>query len=785
MLWLLLLLGSDLWVTVRTEDGRPLEKAEVRLEGPAYDARAWTDQEGVAKIAYPAPGQYRISVRREGYHPLAKLVALPAEVEFVLAAVDKPVQRLEVEGEPPAAETIAPESARQTPQRPATLREALPLIPGVARTVEGKLVISDAAEHRSTMLVNSLDATDPATGNFGATIPIDAVAAFTVHKNPFLAEYGRFTTGVVVVETQRGSDQWRWVLNDPTPELRIRSGRLRGIRGFTPRLSAGGPLKTGALYVWQSLEYVFKETPVRTRPFPENEHRRQGWNALTQLDWIPSAAHSLSLTAHGVPERLDYAQLDFYNPQESTASFGGHEGMAALTHHWRMRRGRLESAWAASKVQAGVRPWGEGFLQMFPDRNAGHYPFRQHRQAWRRQWRETYVAEPQGRHRWKLGGWVTHTALEGGYLGSGVHVRDLSGVLLRRIEFLNHPPFRRRDWETSWFLHDEWVLSARWSLNLGFRADTQDLAAAVRFAPRVSLAWSPFGDGNTVLRAGYGWFYDRVPLNVFAFESYPEAVETRRRPNVLVGDRLSPYARVWSAQWDQSFGSIADIRIRHIESRAARLLVLRPEPERLRLAAEGRSASRQLEILSRLRFSPGRELLASYVRARTRAHLNDFAEFLGNFPPPLIRPDAYAAAPGNIPHRLLLWGAMPLTAGILRRDRFLWPPSPQALELTRGWGLAPVVEYRNGFPFSALNARQDYAEPPNQRRFPNFFSLDLRLWKDIAAGGRRTARISFSVFNLTNHFNPESVRWNVDDRQFGEFLGQRPRRFRADFDVFF
>ncbi len=783
--WLLLLLPWNLTVSVRTEDGRPLPQAEVRVEGAWGSRTGFTDSEGVVKFVLPEAGECRIGVRLEGYHPASKVVHLPAEVEFALAALQPRVERVEVAGEPADAEQPSAESARQTPQRPAALRDALPLIPGVARTVEGKLIISDAAEHRATMLVNSLDATDPATGKFGATIPMDAVAAFNVYKNPFLAEYGRFSTGVVIVETQRGGDRWRWVLNDPTPELRIRSGRLRGIRGFTPRLSVGGPWKPGRFYVWQSLEYVFKETPVRTQPFPLNEQRRQSWNGLTQLDWFPSGSRVLTLTAHAVPERLDHLGLDFYNPRQATASFRGREQMASLTDQWRLAGGRLESAVSFGEVKARVRPQGDEALRMFPDRHEGHYPFRQERRARRWQWRESYTAPARAGHHLKLGGWLMRATMAGGWQGSALRIHDLDGRLLRSIAFLSRPGFRLCDWETSWFVHDEWTLGPRWSINLGVRADTQSLAAQLRLAPRFSLAWTPFGDRGTVWRAGYGWFFDRLPLNVFAFPFYPEAVAHDRRPNVLDSTRLSPRARVWSAQWDQKLGSLAELRVRHTESRAERLLVVRPEPGRLRLAADGRSASRQLEFISRLRLGPERELLVSYVYGRTRAHLNDFAEFLGDVPPPLIRPDYYATAPGNIPHRFLLWGAMPVSGEIRRGDEPLWPPSFQRLQPTRGWRLAPVLEYRSGFPFSALDAAQNYAEPPNQRRFPNFFSLDLRISKDIAAGGRRTARISFSAFNLSNHFNPESVRWNTADPQFGEFLGQRPRRFRVDFDIYF
>jgi hypothetical protein len=42
--------------------------------------------------------------------------------------------------------------------------------------------------------------------------------------------------------------------------------------------------------------------------------------------------------------------------------------------------------------------------------------------------------------------------------------------------------------------------------------------------------------------------------------------------------------------------------------------------------------------------------------------------------------------------------------------------------------------------------------------------------------------VSLSFYNLTNHWNPDTVRHNTADPLFGQFLGQRSRRFRLDFD---
>ena len=88
------------------------------------------------------------------------------------------------------------------------------------------------------MIVNQTDITDPATGKFGQSVPVDSIETVNVLNTPFLAQYGRFTQSVVAVETKRGGEKWHAELNDPFPDFRIRSYHMRGIRDVRPRDSS-------------------------------------------------------------------------------------------------------------------------------------------------------------------------------------------------------------------------------------------------------------------------------------------------------------------------------------------------------------------------------------------------------------------------------------------------------------------------------------------------------------------------------------------------------------------
>lgn len=75
------------------------------------------------------------------------------------------------------------------------------------------------------------------------------------------------------------------------------------------------------------------------------------------------------------------------------------------------------------------------------------------------------------------------------------------------------------------FAQDQWRVTPKFTLNYGLRYDFETgLGALVNadhhnFAPRVGLAYSP--DSKTVIRAGYGMFYDRYTLTFF-FVSDPQ-----------------------------------------------------------------------------------------------------------------------------------------------------------------------------------------------------------------------------------------------------------------------
>jgi hypothetical protein len=798
-------------IVVRDQLAHPVPGVALQLKSAQrMVATAVTGDDGRAVLTPPAPGGYDLVATRDGFEPVAKSAiqisgSVPTSVELILLPALKRKESVEVHetispvdtGSSPGA-GVPPQSAKELPSRPATVADTLPLIPGVARSPGGGLQISGAGEHRSALIVNSADVTDPATGQFGLTVPIDSVQTVNVYQTPFLAEYGRFSAGLVSVETRRGGEKWKWELNDPFPDFRIRSYHLQGLKDATPRVNVEGPIVPGKLYFSEGLEYAIRKIEVFTLPFPENETIQEGVNSFAQLDWMMSGRQWITATVHIAPQRLGYVNLNFYSPRPTTPDASTLNYTSTVADRYSLGGGLLENTFALTRFSADV--WGQGSqdLVVTPTGNTGNYFAQQSRHATRLSWAPVYSfaqIHRFGTHEFKIGSYVAKDSDDGQVNEHPIDLLDSSNRLIERIAFTGGRPFQMSDRELAFFGQDHWLFSPHLALDLGVRTESQQISEAFRVAPRAGIVWN--FHGGTVLRAGFGFFYDRVPLNVYSFSRYPMQVVTQYDPSgaVIAGPftfqnvigeaaapfplvsqepaagNFSPRSATGSIGIEQPLGHLLKVRIGYMQNEGNGLVILNStQPDLMSktgvysLTGSGQSRYRQFEATARLNMGKERQLYFSYVRSRARGDLNDFAGYLGSFPAPIVRPNQFSYLPTDLPNRFLAWGMVRLPAG---------------------FSIAPLVEYRTGFPYITTDAYQRYAGVPNLTRFPDFLSVDSRFSKDIKVNAKYTVRFSISGFNLTNHFNPEAVRTNIDDPAFGYWFGQRGRHFTADFDVLF
>ena len=225
----------------------------VLMKGNQVLGRTKTGADGHTSVRL-SKGQYTLTIRQPGYTQIDRVIdtgsVLGPLLEVKVALIPQTQETVTVEANDDEimsqssspGESIKPQEANETPLRPLTLTDALPLIPGIVLAPNGQTQIQGAGEMHSALIVDSVDSGDPATGRFGLSAPIDVVDSVHVLMSPYLAQYGRFTAGVITAETRSGGNKWHYDLNDPLPEFRVRNGHVRGLKSATPRLSFGGPL---------------------------------------------------------------------------------------------------------------------------------------------------------------------------------------------------------------------------------------------------------------------------------------------------------------------------------------------------------------------------------------------------------------------------------------------------------------------------------------------------------------------------------------------------------------
>ncbi len=803
---------EDLRITVFDSEHHPVPGALVQMNG--LTSPQTTGDDGLATFTGLKPATYEISVSKDGFQSLEKIAVTvsanePDRIELTLLPKlnhhreEVSVQATAEKLDPATGNTSVPTAAaKELPSRPATVRDVLPLTPGISRSPEGTLNIAGGGEQRSALIVNSTDVTDPATGQFGTTIPVDSVESLNVLQTSFLAEYGRYTSALVSVETRRGGGKWKAELNDPFPDFRIRSYHLRGIRDATPRLNFEGPLLKDKFFFSEGFEYENRKTEVITLPFPNNQQLKQGLNSFSQFDYIVSPTQIVTGTFHIAPTRLGSVNLSTFNPQPAAPDASLHNYTTTLDDHLTLfHSDLLDNTFSYTRFDASVWAHGPQELIITPSGNEGNYFAQQQRFSERLSFASTYslhAVDFRGEHHVKIGAYFAPSSEHGQIGERPFGILDSAGQILQQTSFVGGLPVRRSDIEIAMFVQDHWLITPHLALDLGVRTESQQLTESLRLAPRAGLAWTPLGDRGPVLRAGAGLFYDRVPLDVFSFSQYPERVVTTyntagdivRGPIIylnalgivdtkdrylfkeLVPGDFSPRSTNWSAQVEQNVNAWLKMKVAYLQNVSAGLVTLHsvlPAPGTatgtLLLTGDGQARYRQWEISGRVRFeSEKRQLYFSCVKSRALGDLNNFANYLGSFPFPVIRPNQYATLTGDLPNRFLVWGLVNLP----------WK-----------FRIAPIFEWRSGFPYSLTNAAQQYIGIPDSQRFPNFLSLDARVSKDFKVNNKYSIRLSVSTNNVTNHFNPDSVYSNTDAYLYGQFLGQHKRRFMADFDFLF
>lgn len=713
-----------------------------------------------------------------------------APIELGLATVASTVDVVESDAgaatESAQSTTINQTTIDTAPNQNERFDSLLPLVPGVVRGPDGRINMKGSRSTQSGWLVNSANVTDPATGGEALNLPIDVVSSVEVVSNPYDPEYGRFTGAVASVETRTGNfDKFHFSIQNLVPRARDRDGHIVGIEAFTPRTTFTGPLLDDRIAFTQSFEYRFVRTPVNSLPPLQRDMTLESFDSFSQMDLKFNEKQTATLSFAVFPEKLDYLGLNTFTPQPSTPNLHQRGNQVSLQHRYVTDAGALVTSQITyERFDADVFPNSTEPYQLLVETTEGGFFNRQNRDTDRLEWQEIYQASPRhflGTHELKAGLDFSHSSYDGRQQFSPVSIVGTAGDTLEQIEFGAPTAFAVGQNESAGFAGDEWSTGSRLTFDLGLRFDHDSVTGSNHAAPRAGFTLALTTDRKTLLKAGGGFFYDRVPLNVPVFPQFPgrtvmmldpegQVVSSTTYVNAITGTLRNPRSQAWNVEFDRQVLDQLLVRVAYQQRNTLDDLLVTPWTTPagafLSLANHGRDFYQEFQVTGRYQIRR-QTVNASYVRSKAYGDLNDFNQFCGNDPLAVIQPDARARLPFDAPNRFLIWG------------EFAAP---------RHITISPVFDLHTGFPYSVENELREFIGPRNDQRFSRFNSFDFQFLKEVRLpfrGKEHKAKLGFGVFNLFNHFNPRDVQNDLDSERFGDFFNGVPRSYRGKFVVGF
>lgn len=337
------------------------------------------------------------------------------------------------------------------------------------------------------------------------------------------------------------------------------------------------------------------------------------------------------------------------------------------------------------------------------------------------------------------------------------------------------------------------------------------------FSPRVGLAWDPRSDGRTVVRAGFGLFYDVIWTNDTGnvVQNYPNVFVRKYANDVRVTgisnsffpnmpplsvlsptgstsvdipnpDAVSPYTEQFSAgvqrQISNTMAVSADVIyayglnfLRGYNANARRpdrTYPIDPSGTILNLSDYGNTLkSWQFQV----RLDRRQRARLSYRAAYTYMRAHTFADPVDDY----NRDADWGSAPNDVRHRLVLSGTYAVPRVDVRVGAIVTASSAPPYNIITGFD-TNQNRRTNERPLDASGNMI----PPYSARGDDYFNIDLRLSKLVRLGGARQIEVLWEMFNLTNHRNYGGPIGNMRSPDFGKptyalspFQGQFGIRF--------
>ena len=737
------------------------------------------------------PGRYKVtaslasfvttSVTAEVAVGRASDVAIDLPIEGISQSVEVVAQSPVVsnEGTLSRTETISGREIDTFTSGNGGVEGTMRLLASVLEVPNGVSIRGGRASQASTQLgVTTM--VDPTTGLSRVTLPTDAIESVSVLPNPYAVEFGRFSSGVVVIQTRRAGDMWKLRINDIDPTFRTHRGspvEIIGLGRYAPRVEFGGPIVKDKLFIEQAAQFVYNAADVPSLP-EELLHTATSFSSFTRVDANMTPRHSLVATLGLFPGRTHDDLLGTFTPPEATVDTRVRANEIAVTERAVWTDALFgETTVHVHHFETDVFPQGTAPMRLQPDTTLGNFYNEQHRDT------STYQviasisgsrSTKHGSHLFKGGVDLLRNAYDGTSLSRPVLIERANGTLARTLTYAPGTTTQSQaTTDVALFAQDRYQPNARWFIEFGGRVDRDGIVEQLNVTPRVGSAVVLDKAGAAVIRGGYGLFFERTPSTVGAFPMFSGVVDQRYQANGItpVGlpvtfvntltDLQTPRSRTWDLGFDYRFNKMWSIHAGVLDREGRDELIVDPlktgaTTGQLRLSSSGNSSYFGAEVAMHFSAGDRADVNVTYTHSRARSDLNAMSNFYDTTMWPVMGENAYAASPTDAPHRMLA------------RGRFTpWPK----------WLVIGIVDWRSGLPYSVTDEALDYVGPRNVLRFPTFFRLEAGLERKVRIL-KFEPWIGVRVWNALDSFLPADVQSNLGSKNFGTFYNSEYPQIR-------
>jgi len=408
----------------------------------------------------------------------------------------------------------------------------------------------------------------PAAGPNGGQIYIDgfsgarlpsksSIREIRINQNPFSAEYDRLGYGRIEIFTKPGTDKFHGqaFFNFGDSLFNSRNPFAPDKPAYQTRMmnaSVGGPLSRRASFFVDVDRHAVDETAVVNAltldpSFNVTAFRQAVLNPMTRTTFSPRLDYQLS-RSHTLAARYSYSQGSRVDEGIGEFSLPSRAYDATNSDHMlqltetavlspnAMNETRFQFIRRDNHQTPGSAEPAIMVLGAFTGggANLGRSYTAQNQFEW-----HNVTTLTRGSHVVKFGGRLREMSQSGSYVQGYNGAFTFTSLEAYRITMLGlsqgltpaqiraagggasqfsitggNPLARVGQWDVGLFAQDDWRLRPNFTLNLGLRYETQTHIGDHRdVAPRVGFAWGLGGKGRqtkTVLRGGFGIFYDRV-----------------------------------------------------------------------------------------------------------------------------------------------------------------------------------------------------------------------------------------------------------------------------------